>query len=53
MGSPTGFQEIERKDRGYLPVADRTQNYREFSIPLTDEAVSKQGARCIDCGSPY
>ena len=53
MGSPTGFQEIERKERSYLPVADRTKNYKEFSIPLTDESVSKQGARCIDCGVPY
>ncbi|MDJ0925805.1 MAG: glutamate synthase subunit beta [Acidimicrobiia bacterium] len=53
MGSPTGFQEIERKDRGYLPVAERKQNYREFAIPLTDEAVAQQGARCIDCGVPY
>jgi glutamate synthase (NADPH/NADH) small chain len=53
MGSPTGFQEIDRQERGYLPVADRRQNYREFSIPLSDEAVAKQGARCIDCGIPY
>ncbi|MDJ0497540.1 MAG: glutamate synthase subunit beta [Acidimicrobiia bacterium] len=53
MGSPTGFQEIERKDRGYLPASERRQNYREFAIPLTDESVSKQGARCIDCGIPY
>jgi len=53
MGSPTGFQEIDRQDRGYLPVVDRRQNHREFSIPLSDEAVSKQGARCIDCGIPY
>ncbi len=53
MGSPTGFQRIDRKDRGYLPVAERKQNYREFSIPLSDHAVSKQGARCIDCGVPY
>ena len=53
MGSPTGFQEIERRERGYLPVEERKQNYREFSIPLTDESVSKQGARCIDCGIPY
>ena len=53
MGSPTGFQEIDRKDRGYLPVSERRQNYREFAIPLTDESVSKQGARCIDCGIPY
>ena len=53
MGSPTGFQDIERQDRGYLPVAERRQNYREFAIPHTDEVVAKQGARCIDCGVPY
>jgi len=53
MGSPTGFQEIERKEHGYLPIDERRQNYREFSIPLTDESVSRQGARCIDCGVPY
>lgn len=53
MGSPTGFQEIERQDRGYLPAAERLKSYREFTIPLTDEAVSRQGARCIDCGVPY
>jgi len=53
MGSPTGFQNIERRDRSYLPVAERKQNFREFAIPLTDESVAKQGARCIDCGIPY
>lgn len=53
MGSPTGFQQIDRKDRGCLPIDERKQNYREFSIPLTDEVVSEQGARCIDCGVPY
>lgn len=53
MGSPTGFREIERKERGYLPAAERRRNYKEFSIPLTDESVSRQGARCIDCGVPY
>jgi glutamate synthase (NADPH/NADH) small chain len=53
MGSPTGFQEVERKDRAYEPVEERTQNYREFTIPLTDVSASAQGARCIDCGVPY
>jgi len=53
MGSPTGFQEIERRERGYLEVEERTKGYREFSIPLSDELVSSQGARCIDCGVPY
>ena len=53
MGSPTGFKETDRHDRGYQPVGERTTNYREFSIPLTDESVSAQGSRCIDCGIPY
>ncbi len=53
MGSPTGFQRFERRDRGHLPVEERRTNFREFTIPLTDQAVSQQGARCIDCGVPY
>ena len=53
MGSPTGFQVTERRDRGYRPVDERTKDYREVSIPLTDESASAQGSRCIDCGIPY
>jgi glutamate synthase (NADPH) small chain len=53
MGSPTGFQYVDRRDRTYLPPAERTKSYREFSIPLADESVSAQGSRCIDCGVPY
>ncbi|CAI8777445.1 glutamate synthase subunit beta [Methylocaldum szegediense] len=53
MGKPTGFMEIARQDRRYKLVADRLQNYQEFVVPLTDEEVSRQGARCMDCGIPY
>jgi glutamate synthase (NADPH/NADH) small chain len=53
MGSPKGFQDIQRQERGYQPVEERTRHYREISIPLTDKSVSEQGARCIDCGIPY
>jgi glutamate synthase (NADPH/NADH) small chain len=53
MGKPTGFMEISRQDRRYTLVADRVQHYREFVIPLTEEEVGKQGARCMDCGIPY
>jgi glutamate synthase (NADPH/NADH) small chain len=51
--SAEGFLEIERHDRDYLPVDERRQNYREFTIPLADEKVSLQGARCVDCGVPF
>ncbi|MGD2117696.1 MAG: glutamate synthase subunit beta [Chromatiales bacterium] len=53
MGKPTGFMEIERQDRQYAPVADRVNHYNEFVIDLSDEEVSNQGARCMDCGIPY
>ena len=53
MGKPTGFKEIARQDRTYAPVADRITHYQEFVIPLTDEGVRQQGARCMDCGIPF
>ncbi len=53
MGSKTGFRDFDRQDRPYLPVGQRLGDYREFVIPLSTEAVSQQGARCLDCGTPY
>ncbi len=53
MGKPTGFMEISRKDRKYMPVEERVHNYKEFVISLTDDEAGKQGARCMDCGIPY
>ncbi len=53
MGKPTGFIEIDRQDRGYSPVADRTTNYKEFVIPLKEDELREQGARCMDCGIPF
>lgn len=53
MGKPTGFLEIPRKDHGYKPVAERIKLFKEFKIELSDEDLSKQGARCMDCGIPF
>jgi glutamate synthase (NADPH/NADH) small chain len=53
MGKPTGFMEIERRDRRYEPASDRVVHYREFVIPLPEAEVAEQGARCMDCGIPY
>lgn len=53
MGKPTGFMEIERRDRVYAPAETRVKNYEEFFVPLGDDAVSAQGARCMDCGIPF
>jgi glutamate synthase (NADPH) small chain len=53
VGKITGFLEIDRHDRRYAPVADRVRHYREFVLPLSEEANRDQAARCMDCGIPY
>ena len=53
MGKPTGFMEITRNDRTYLPAAERVENYNEFFVPLAEDDLTRQGARCMDCGIPF
>jgi len=53
MGKVTGFLEIDRRDRRYIPASDRIRNYKEFVIPLSEEATRDQAARCMDCGIPF
>ena len=53
MGKITGFMELARIEEVALPPQERVQNYREFVLALTDDAASKQGARCMDCGIPF
>jgi glutamate synthase (NADPH/NADH) small chain len=53
MGKPTGFVEYDRKDRSYKPVEERIRDFREFMIPLSEQEISIQGARCMDCGIPF
>jgi glutamate synthase (NADPH) small chain len=53
MGKVTGFLEIDRQDRRYKPAADRIRHFKEFMIPLSEEATRDQAARCMNCGIPY
>jgi len=53
MGKVTGFLEIDRRDRKYLPAADRVRSWREFMIPLGDTGTRDQAARCMNCGIPF
>jgi glutamate synthase (NADPH/NADH) small chain len=53
MGKVTGFLEYERLEEGYEPVAKRVKNYREFVTGLNAEQAKQQGARCMDCGTPF
>ncbi len=53
MGKATGFKEFQRQTPGYEKPEERVKHYNEFTKPLTDAELSKQGARCMDCGVPF
>jgi glutamate synthase (NADPH/NADH) small chain len=53
MGKITGFLEYEREVESYIPPKERIQNYKEFTIPMEESDLKKQGARCMDCGIPF
>ena len=53
MGKVTGFMEYERLEEGYEPVETRLKNYKEFVIGLNVDQAKQQGARCMDCGTPF
>jgi glutamate synthase (NADPH/NADH) small chain len=53
MGKVTGFLEYERLEEGYESVDKRVKNYKEFVIGLNAEQAKIQGARCMDCGTPF
>ena len=53
MGKPTGFLEIERRDRGYEKPQARLKTWKEFTKPPTAGEIGGQAARCMDCGIPF
>ncbi|WP_153771867.1 glutamate synthase subunit beta [Labrenzia sp. CE80] len=53
MAKVTGFLEIDRQEQKYAPASDRIRHFREFTIPLAEDEVQRQAARCMDCGIPF
>jgi glutamate synthase (NADPH/NADH) small chain len=53
MGKPTGFLEIERKTDAETAPLERLRHWREFKIHGDDMERRAQGARCMDCGTPF
>ncbi len=53
MGKVTGFLEFERRDRVYEPVGERVKTWNEFVVPLSEQDLRDQAARCMNCGIPY
>lgn len=53
MGKPTGFMEIQRKTDSEIAPIERLKNWREFKIHGDEKERRSQGARCMDCGTPF
>ena len=53
MGKVTGFLEFARLNEAAEQPQERLKHWREFLNHLTDEAAGVQGARCMDCGTPF
>jgi glutamate synthase (NADPH/NADH) small chain len=53
MGKVTGFLEYERLEEGYEPPQQRLKTWKEFVITLAEDQAKVQGARCMDCGTPF
>jgi len=53
MGKVTGFLEYERIEEGYEPPQVRLKTWKEFVITLAEDQAKVQGARCMDCGTPF
>ncbi|UTE79361.1 glutamate synthase subunit beta [Rossellomorea sp. KS-H15a] len=52
MGKATGFMEYSRQTTAERHPAERTKDWNDYTTPLSEEEIKKQGARCMDCGVP-
>ena len=53
MGDVRGFLTLRRAMPMRQPLEQRVRHWREFYVPIADDALRAQGARCMDCGVPF
>ncbi|MCP8969220.1 glutamate synthase subunit beta [Ectobacillus ponti] len=53
MGKATGFMEYTREKTAERNPLARLNDWNEYAAPLSDQAAERQGARCMDCGTPF
>lgn len=53
MGKPNGFMEYQRQLPADRPPLERVQDWQEFHRQFSEEELRTQGARCMECGTPY
>ncbi|MCM3672211.1 glutamate synthase small subunit [Mesobacillus maritimus] len=53
MGETTGFMIYSREKLKERNPLERINDWEEYSKPLSNQALIRQGARCMDCGTPF
>lgn len=53
MGKLTGFMDYAREEVEEREARHRISDWREYKAPFSDETLKRQGARCMDCGTPF
>jgi glutamate synthase (NADPH/NADH) small chain len=53
MGKPTGFMELERMSVAEITPLERIKHWKEFKTHPAEQQQRDQGARCMDCGTPF
>jgi glutamate synthase (NADPH/NADH) small chain len=53
MGKLKGFLQYPRQGAHYRPVKERLSDYREVEVHPDEEKIKTQGARCMECGTPF
>ncbi len=53
MGKLRGFLEIRREKNPQRPISERIRDYCEVELPMPEEKLRSQAARCMDCGIPF
>jgi glutamate synthase (NADPH) small chain len=53
MAKPTGFIEYQREVPPDRAPEERIKDWNEFHLPVLEQKLQTQGARCMDCGIPF
>ncbi|WP_052254441.1 glutamate synthase subunit beta [Salinicoccus sp. YB14-2] len=53
MGEFKGFLKYERRSQKEESLESRIQNYDAYQHRFCNDDASEQGARCMDCGTPF
>ncbi|TCZ77113.1 glutamate synthase subunit beta [Paenibacillus albiflavus] len=53
MGKPTGFMDYKSQHMHERNPLERIQDFGDLYLPLSDQELQQQGARCMDCAVPF